>query len=34
MKICYMANAQSIHTQRWVKWFAERGQELEEMMRV
>jgi len=28
MKICYIADAQSIHTQRWVKWFAERGHEV------
>lgn len=25
MKICYLANAQSIHTKRWTKYFAERG---------
>ncbi len=28
MKICYFADAQSIHTQRWVKHFAERGHEV------
>jgi len=28
MKICYIADAQSIHTQRWVKWFAEHGHEV------
>jgi len=25
MKICYLANAESIHTYRWVKYFADRG---------
>ena len=28
MKICYLANAESIHTQKWVKYFAERGHEV------
>ena len=28
MKICYLADASSIHTQRWVKYFAERGHEV------
>lgn len=28
MKICYLAHAQSIHTQRWVNFFAERGHEV------
>jgi glycosyltransferase involved in cell wall biosynthesis len=28
MKICYLADARSIHTQRWVKYFAERGHEV------
>jgi len=28
MKICYLANADSIHTQRWVKYFADRGHEV------
>lgn len=28
MKICYFADAQSIHTQRWVKHFAKRGHEV------
>ena len=28
MKICYFADAQSIHTQRWVKHFAEKGHEV------
>jgi len=25
MKICYLANAPSIHTQKWIKFFADRG---------
>jgi len=28
MKICYIANGMSIHTQRWVKYFAEKGHEV------
>lgn len=28
MKICYLADASSIHTQRWVKYFAERGHDV------
>lgn len=28
MKICYFANASSIHTQRWIKYFSERGHEV------
>lgn len=28
MKICYLADANSIHTQRWVKYFAERGHDV------
>lgn len=28
MKICYFADAQSIHTERWVKWFVKRGHEV------
>lgn len=28
MKICYFANAASIHTVRWVKYFADRGHEV------
>ncbi len=28
MKICYLANADSIHTQRWVKYFADKGHEV------
>jgi L-malate glycosyltransferase len=28
MKICYIAEASSIHTQKWVKYFADRGHEL------
>lgn len=28
MKICYLANAQSIHTQRWAKHFTKRGHEV------
>lgn len=28
MKICYIGNAQSIHMQRWAKWFAERKHEV------
>jgi glycosyltransferase involved in cell wall biosynthesis len=28
MKICYLADAKSIHTQRWVSYFAERGHEV------
>ena len=28
MKICYLANAYSLHVQRWVKYFAEKGHEV------
>ena len=28
MKICYLADARSIHTKRWVSYFAERGHEV------
>ena len=28
MKICYLADAKSIHTQRWVKYFADNGHEV------
>jgi len=28
MKICYLADAGSIHTQRWIKYFADRGHEV------
>lgn len=28
MKICYLADARSIHTQRWVKYFADNGYEV------
>jgi len=28
MKICYLANAQSIHTQKWIKFFADKGHEI------
>ncbi|OQX22104.1 MAG: hypothetical protein BWK75_01560 [Candidatus Altiarchaeales archaeon A3] len=28
MKICYIADLGSIHTQRWVEWFAKRGHEV------
>jgi glycosyltransferase involved in cell wall biosynthesis len=28
MRICYLANAESIHTQRWVEYFANRGHEV------
>lgn len=28
MKICYIADANSIHTQRWVKYFADKGHEV------
>ena len=28
MKICYLANAASIHTVRWVKYFTDRGHEV------
>lgn len=28
MKICYLANVSSIHTQRWAKYFAEKGHEI------
>ncbi|HEC92235.1 MAG TPA: glycosyltransferase family 1 protein [Candidatus Atribacteria bacterium] len=28
MKICFVGVAKSIHVQRWVKWFAERGHEV------
>ena len=28
MKICYLANAQSIHTYRWVQYFAQRGHQV------
>jgi len=27
MQICYLANASSLHTVRWVRFFAERGHE-------
>lgn len=28
MRICYLANASSVHTHRWVRYFAERGHEI------
>ena len=28
MKICYFANAASLHTVRWARYFAEKGHEL------
>ena len=28
MKICYLANAQSVHTQKWVRFFADKGHEI------
>ena len=28
MKICYIGDAQSIHMQRWAKWFADKGHEV------
>lgn len=28
MRICYLANASSIHTHRWVRYFVERGHEI------
>ena len=28
MKICFVGSAKSIHVQRWVKWFVERGHEI------
>ena len=28
MKLCYLANAESIHTQRWVSYFADKGHEV------
>ncbi|NWG11549.1 glycosyltransferase [Candidatus Bathyarchaeota archaeon] len=28
MRICYLANASSIHTRRWVKYFVEKGHEI------
>lgn len=28
MRICYLANARSIHTQRWVKYFASKGHDV------
>jgi len=28
LKICYIGDAQSIHLQRWARWFAERGYEV------
>jgi len=28
MRICYLANAESVHTQRWVKYFADRGHDI------
>lgn len=28
MKICYLANAQSVHTQKWAKFFADKGHEV------
>jgi len=34
MKICYFADAQSIHTQRWVKHFAEKGHEVHLTLKV
>jgi len=28
MRICYLANASSVHTHRWIRYFAERGHEI------
>ena len=28
MRICYIGDAQSIHMQRWVEWFANKGHEI------
>lgn len=28
MKICYIANGESLHTKRWVEWFVKRGQQV------
>lgn len=28
MKICYIGDAESIHLQRWIKWFADKGHEI------
>lgn len=28
MKICYLADAESVHTQKWVKYFADQGHEV------
>jgi L-malate glycosyltransferase len=28
MKICYLANSRSIHTQRWIKYFADKGNDV------
>lgn len=28
MRICYLANALSVHTQKWIKYFVERGHEV------
>jgi glycosyltransferase involved in cell wall biosynthesis len=28
MRICYLANAQSVHTQKWAKFFADKGHEV------
>ncbi len=28
MRICYLANASSVHTRRWVRYFVERGHEI------
>jgi glycosyltransferase involved in cell wall biosynthesis len=29
VRICYLANASSVHTQRWIKYFVERGHEVQ-----
>lgn len=28
MKICFLGNANSVHLQKWCKWFSERGHEI------
>jgi len=28
VRICYLANASSVHTHRWVRYFVERGHEI------
>jgi len=28
MRLCYLANAQSVHTHRWIRYFVENGHEV------